>query len=150
MVFGFGSPVVFPAKSVEKLFEKFATINMFHAAHAGDEAFNITLAISAKFVCGAITIIAGAFTRNDKTRIDDSADEGYAFVDGLFILFFGMESEAEFAKKKLTNDLDITEELGALAFGNDNEEIINVATVMRIAEVKANETVKLVKEDIRE
>lgn len=123
---------------------------MFHAPHASDKALNITLAVGTKLVRGAITIIASAFTGNDKTGIDDSADERYAFVDRLFVLFFGMESEAEFAEKKLADDFDIAEELGTLAFGNDNEEIINVATVMLITEVKANEAVELVKEDVRE
>lgn len=92
MIFGLWYPVVFPAKSVKKLFEKFAAINMFHAAHAGDEAFDITFAVSAEFVSGAITVAAGAFAGNDEARINHGADKRYALIDGLFVLFLRMES----------------------------------------------------------
>lgn len=148
MIFGLGEPVIFPTKSVEKLFEKLAAIDMFHAPHAGDEAFNVTFAVSAKFVGGAIAVVAGAFAGNDEAGIDDGADERDAFINGLFVLFFGMEREAELAEKKFANDFDITEKLGAAAFRNDDEKVVDVAAIMLIAEVEAHETVELVEKDV--
>lgn len=149
MIFGFGRPVIFPTKSIKKLFEKLAAIDMFHTAHTGDKPLDIAFAISTEFVGGAVTVVAGAFARNDEPRIDDGTDEGHAFVYGLLVLLFGMESETKLAKEELANNFDVAEELGALRFGDDDKEVVNIATVMLITEIETNEAVKLVKEDVR-
>lgn len=150
LVLGFWSPVIFPAKSVEKLLEEFAAIDMFHAAHAGDKTFDVAFAVSTEFVGGAVAIIAGAFAGNDESGVDDGADEWHAFVDRLLVLFLGMKSEAELAKEKFADDFDVAEKLSALMLGDDNEEVVDVATVMLIAEVETDETIKLVEEDVGE
>lgn len=123
---------------------------MFHAAHTGDEAFDITFAVSTEFVSGAITVAAGAFAGNDEARINHGADKRYALIDGLLVLFLRMESQAKFTEQEFANHLDIAEELGALTLGNDNEKIVDVATIMFIAEIKTDEAVELIEKDIRQ
>ncbi len=50
----------------------------------------------------------------------------------------------------LANDFNISEELIALTHRYDNEEIIDVAAIMRIPETETNETVELIEVDIGE
>lgn len=94
--------------------------------------------------------MAHATSGNNKSGVDDGADEWYAFVDRLFILFVGMESEFEFEAEIFFDNTDVAEELFALFHGDDDEKVVNVATVMLIPEVELNETVELVEKDIGE
>lgn len=150
LIFVFGEPVIFPAKTVEKFFEEAAGINVFRGAHAGDEAVDVAFTASGKFVGGFESFAARATTRNDETRVDYGSDERDTFVDGLAVLLFRVESEVELALEKLLDGVDVAEELFALLGGNDNEEVVDVATVMFIAEVESDVTVELVEENIGE
>ena len=150
LVFGFGDPVIFPAKSIKELFEELAAIDMFHTTHTGDKPFDIAFAVGAEFVGGTVAVVPGAFARDDEAGIDDGTDERNAFVDGLLVLFLGMESKAKFAKEIFADDLDVAEKLGAAALRDDDKEVVDIATIVLITEVEAYETVELVKEDIGE
>lgn len=150
LVFVFGEPVIFPAKTVEKFFEEAAGVDVFRGAHAGDEAVDVAFTASGKFVGGFESFAARATTRNDETRVDYGSDERDTFVDGLAVLLFRVESEVELALEKLLDGVDIAEELFALLGGNDNEKVVNVATVMFVAEVESDVAVELVEENIGE
>lgn len=93
LVFGVGEPVVFPAEAVEDFFEETAGVNMFDRAHAGDEAVDVAFAAGGESVGGLEGFAAGAAARDDEMGIDDGADEGDAFVDGLAVLLFRVEGE---------------------------------------------------------
>lgn len=150
LVFILGEPVIFPAKTVEKFFEEAAGINVLRGSHTGNEAVNIALATGRKFIGSFESFAARATARNDKTRIDDGADEGDAFFDGLAVLLFRVESEVEFAFEKLLDGVDVAKELLALLGGNDDEKVVDVAAVMFIAEIESNVAVELVEEDVGE
>lgn len=150
LVFVFGKPVVFPAETVEKLFEKAAGVNMFRRPHAGDEAVDVALAAGGKFVGGFESLAAGTATRDDKAGINYGANERNAFFDGLAVLLFRVESEVEFALEELLDGVDVAEELFALFGGDDNEEVVDVTAVMFIAEIEGDVAVELVEEDVRE
>ena len=93
MVFFFGKPVVFPAEAVEKFFEEAARVDVFRRAHAGDETVDVAFAAGREFVGGFESLAAGATAGDDETRIDDGADEGNTFVDGLAVLLFWVKGE---------------------------------------------------------
>ena len=62
----------------------------------------------------------------------------------------GMESEFEFEAEIFFDNADVTEELFALFHGDNDEEVVDIATVVLIAEVELNETVELVEENVGE
>ncbi len=93
LVFFFGKPVVFPAEAVEKFFEEAARVDVFRRAHAGDETVDVAFAAGREFVGGFESLAAGATAGDDETRIDDGADEGNTFVDGLAVLLFWVKGE---------------------------------------------------------
>lgn len=150
LVFVFGEPVIFPAEAVEKFFEETAGVDMFCGAHAGDEAVDVAFAASGKFVGGFESFAAGAATRDDEARVDYGSDERDTFVDGLAVLLFRVESEVKLAFEKLLDGVDVAEELFALLGGDNNEEVVDVATVMFITEVESDVAVELVEENIGE
>lgn len=148
-VFFLGDPVKVPAKSVKNLFEELTTIDMFDVPHAGDESVDITVAVGGKFVSSAITVTADAFPRDDETRIDHGADEGNAFVGGLFILFLRVESEFELAAEIFFDNFDIAQELFVFIHGHKDEKVIHIAPIMLVPEVKLDIAIELVEENIR-
>ena len=89
-VFFLWYPIKFPAKSVKNLFEKFATVDMFHITHARDKAVDVAFAIGGKFISGTIAVIAYAFAGDNKARINYGANKRNTFVSGLFILLLGV------------------------------------------------------------
>ena len=93
LIFFFGEPVIFPAEAVEKFFEEAARVDVFRRAHAGDETVDVAFAAGREFVSGFEGFAAGATARDDETRVDDGADEGNTFVDGLAVLLFRVKSE---------------------------------------------------------
>lgn len=121
---------------------------MHEGAFAGDESFDAAFAGGGEAVSGLVGFAAGAATRNDKPRVDDGTSEGNAFVDGLFMLLMWVKFEFKFVAEIVRNDTDITEELFLLLHGDDDEEIVDVATVMLVTEVHSNETIELVEVDI--
>lgn len=121
---------------------------MFEGAHAGDDAFDITGAGGGESVSGGKTFAASAAARNNETGIDDGTDEGDAAFDGLTEAFFGVKGEGEMVFKETLNDVDVAEGLGALGHGDNNKEVVNITTIMFVAEFKSNETVELVEEDV--
>ena len=62
----------------------------------------------------------------------------------------GMESEFELEAEIFFDNADVTEELFALFHRDDNEEVVNIATVVLISEVELNEAVELIEEDVGE
>lgn len=93
LVFFFREPVVFPAEAVEKFFEEAARVDVFRRAHAGDETVDVAFAAGGEFVGGFESLAAGATARNDEARVDDGADEGDTFADGLAVLLFWVKGE---------------------------------------------------------
>lgn len=123
---------------------------MFRRTHAGNKAVDVAFAASGKFIGGFESLAAGTSARNDEAGIDDGADERDAFFDGLAVLLFRVEGEVELALEELLDSVDVAEELFALLGGNNNEEVVDVAAVMFIAEVEGDIAVKLVEEDVGE
>lgn len=150
LIFFFGQPVEFPAKGIKNLLEKFATIDMFHVAHAGDKTVDIALTVGGEAISGAVAIIAHAFARNNEARIDHGANEGDALVGWLFVLLLGMESELELGAEIFFDNFDIAQELLVLVHRHQNEEVVHIASIMFIAEVKLDVAVELVEENIGE
>ncbi len=143
-------PVVFPADTVKDFFEEFATIDMHERAFARDDAFETAGAVSGEGVGGRMSVAAGAFTGNDKTGVDDGADERYTLADGLGVDFVRVKLETELVTEVVANNGDIAHELGFLVHRDNDKEIVNVATVMFITEVESNKAIELVEEDIRD
>ncbi len=125
-------------------------VDVFDGAHAGDEAFEIAGAGGGEVVGGLETVAAGAAARHDKAGVDDGADKGDAFFDGLAILLFGVEGEAEFLIEEFRDNSEVAEELGAAGHGNDNKKVVDVATVMFVAEAESDVAVELVEENVGE
>lgn len=123
---------------------------MFRGAHAGDEAINVAFATGRKFVGGFKSLAAGAAAGDDETGINNRADKGDTFVDGLTVLLFRVESEVEFAFEEFLDGVDVAEELLALVGGDDDEKVVDVATIIFVAEFKSDVTVELVEEDVGE
>lgn len=61
-----------------------------------------------------------------------------------------MEGEFELEAEIFFDNADVAEELFALFHGDDDEKVVDVATVMLISEVELDETVELVEKDIGE
>lgn len=149
-VFVLGEPVVFPAEAVEEFLEEAAGVDVFGGAHAGDETVDVAFAAGGEGVGGFVGLATGAAAGDDEPRIDNGADEGDAFVDGLAVLLLRVEGESELAFEELLDGVDVAQELLALVGGNDDEEVVDIATVVFIAEVKHDEAVELVEEDVAE
>ncbi len=143
-----GVPIVFPAVDIEKFFPETATVDVDGAAHAGDETFDVAFTFGGEFVGGIVGVAAHAFAGDDKAGINNDADERDAFVGVLFVLLFGVEREAEFVEEEFANNLDVAQELFFFRFGDDDEEIVDIAAVVFVAEVEADEAVELVEEDV--
>lgn len=120
------------------------------AADAGEEAIDAAFAVGGEAVGGGEALAATAGTEGNEMRVDNGADEGDAVVGGLAEALLWMEGEAEVFFEEVVDDVDIAEELLALGIGDDNEEVVDVAAVVRIAEVEDDEAVELVEEDIGE
>lgn len=150
LIFVFGKPVIFPAETVEEFFEETAGINMLRGAHTGNEAVYVAFTTSGELVSGFESLAARTATRNNEARINYRADERDAFVDGLAVLLFRVESEVEFAFEEFLDGVDIAEKLFALFGGNDDEEVVDVATIVLVTEVKSDVTVELIEEDVGE
>lgn len=65
-------------------------------------------------------------------------------------MFMGMEGEFELEAEIFFDNTNVAEELFALFHGDDDEEVVDIATVVLIAEVELNETVELVEENVGE
>lgn len=123
---------------------------MGDATDAGHDTVDVALAVGGELIGGGKTFATTAFAEGDETRIDDSADEGNTVVGGLAEALLGMEREVEMLFEEMVDDVDIAKELSTLRGGDDNEEIIHIATIMMITELVGDETVKLVEEDVGE
>ncbi len=148
--FGVADPVVFPAEAVENPFEKLAAIDVHESAFAGNEAGDFASAGGGEVVGGLVGFAAGAVAGNDEAGIDDGANERDAFADGLGFALVGMKGEIELVVEVFFDNADVAHELVFLRHRDDDVEIIDVATVMFVAELEGDETVELVEEDIRD
>ncbi len=141
-------PIKFPAETIEKVAEETARINMEQGAFTGDDTFEITGTVGGEVVGGLVGFALGAVARNDEARISDSADEGYTFLDELLAAFKRVEGEVELVAEIRFDDGDVADELFALGERDDDVEVIDVATVMFVAEIVNDETVELIEKDI--
>lgn len=116
---------------------------------AGNDAFEVASAVGGEVVGGLVGFAFSAVARDDKTRVSDGADERDAFTDKLFAAFVGMEGEVKFIAKVRFDDADVADELVFLLEGDDDVEIVDVATVMLITEFVSNKAVELIEENIR-
>lgn len=121
---------------------------MHHSAFAGEEAFDFASAIGGETVGGLVSLATSAVAGNDETGIDDGADEGDTLVDGLSATFVRVKGKFEFLAEIFLDDADVAHELAFLGHRHNNEKIVNVATVMFVAEVDGDETVELVEENV--
>lgn len=141
-------PIKFPAETIEKIAEETAGINMEQGAFAGDDTFEITGAVGGEVVGGLVGFALGAVARNDEARVSDGADEGYTFLDELLAAFKRVEGEVELVAEIRFDDSNVADELLALLERDDDVEVIDVATVMFVAEIVSDETVELIEKDI--
>lgn len=123
---------------------------MFDGTHAGDEAVEVAGAGGGEVVGGLETVAASAAAGDDKTGVDDSANKGDTFLDRLTVLLFGVEGEVKFLFEKFRDNGEVAEELSATGHRDDNKKVVDVATIMFVAEVKSNVAVELVEEDVGE
>lgn len=129
------APVVIPAVFVVDGFEEFATVDMHHGAFAGEKSFDAAGAVGGELVGGGLSLAAGTMAGYDEARIDDGADEGSAFVDGLSVLLVGMKGESKLTLKIVADDIDIAHKLMFLGHGDDNEKVVDVAAIMFVTEI---------------
>lgn len=122
---------------------------MEHGAFTSDEAVNGALAASSETIGGGVSFATGAVSGYDETRINHSANKGNTFVGGLSVHLMGMKGEVE-PVQKAVDDGNITHYLRLLGDRDNDIKIIDVATVMLVAEVEGDEAVELVEEDVRE
>lgn len=141
-------PIKFPAETIEKIAEETAGINMEQGAFAGDDTFEITGAVGGEVVGGLVGFALGAVAGNDEARVSDGADKRYAFLDELFATLVRVEGEVELVAEIRFDDSNVADELLALLERDDDVEVIDVATVMFVAEIVSDETVELVEKDI--
>lgn len=102
-----GHPVELPAEGVENLFLEVAALDVFEAAEARDETFEVAFALSGKTVGGAIEVALTAPAGRDVGGEDLGTDEFETFVGGLEVGFVGMKGEAELAVEVLTDGFDV-------------------------------------------
>ena len=139
-----------PAEGVEDFAEEMAAVDVSGAADAGEEAVDTAFAMGGETISGGKALAAAAGAEGDEMRVDDGADEGDAVVGGLAEALLRVESEAEVFFEEVVDDVDVAEELLTLGVGNDDEEIVDVAAVVGIAELEDDEAVELVEEDVGE
>lgn len=143
-------PVKFPAEAVEDGFEEFAAVDVEHGALAGDKTFDVAFAEGGEAVGSGVGLATGAVSRDDEPRVDDGADERRALVDILGAAFVWMEGELELVVEELFDHDDVAGELRFLRERHDDIEVVDVASVVGIAEVVDDETVELIEEDVGE
>ena len=61
-----------------------------------------------------------------------------------------MESEFEFKAEILLDNADVAEKLFTLFHGDNDEKVVDIATIVLISEVELNETIELVEENVGE
>lgn len=121
---------------------------MEQGAFTRDNTFEITGAVGGEVVGGLVGFALGAVTGDDEARISDGADKRYAFFDELFATLMRVESKVELVAEIRFDDSNVADELFALLEWDDNVEVIDVATVMFIAEIVGDKTVELIEENI--
>lgn len=125
-----------------------AAVGVRDGADAGNDAVNVAVAVSGELVSGGEAFALAAVANSNEARVDDGADKGNAVSSGLAKALLGVQREVEFLFEEMADNVDVAQELRTLGGRNDDEEIINIATVVRIAEVVDNETVELVEENV--
>ena len=146
----FGSRLVFPAEAVEDFVEEMAAVGVRDGADTGNDTVDVAVAVGGELVGGGETFAFAAVANGDEAGIDDGADKGNAVSSRLAKAFLGVQREVEFLFEEMADNVNVAQELRTFGGGNDDEEIINIATVVRIAEVVDNETVELVEENVGE
>ena len=89
-----------------------------------------------------------AVARVDTVRVDAGAEEADAASDGLDVAFLGVEDEVELGVEELLDAGDVLESLVVLTLGDEEDEIIYIASVVFVPEVEFDETVELIEVDI--
>lgn len=122
---------------------------MHHSTFAREKAFDAAGAIGGELIGGGLGFATGTVAGYDKARIGDGTDEWSAFVDGLSVLLVRVEGETKFALEIIANYIDIAHELMPLRHWYDDKEIVDVTSVMFVAEIESDKTVELVEKNIR-
>ncbi len=143
-------PVKFPAEAIENRLEEFATVDVEHSALAGDETFDVAFAEGGEAVGSGVGFATGAVSRDDEPRVDDGTDERRALVDILGAALVWMEGELKLVVEELFDHDNIAGELRFLRERYDDIEVVDVASVVGVAEVVDDETVELIEEDVGE
>lgn len=123
---------------------------MLESAHSGSKAFEFPMTSGGEFIGGGISIFAGTTAGINESWVNDGADERNAFTDGLFVLLFRVESEAEFGVEIFCDDVDITQKLCTFFHWNEDEKVVDIASIVFISEFKFHETVELVEKNVGE
>lgn len=123
---------------------------MNHGAFTRKKALDVASAVGSKLIGGSVSFAASAMTRHDEPWVDNCADKRDAFVGELGAAFVWMESELKLIAEIIADDFDITHELGFLGERHNNIKIVNVASIVHVAEVESDEAVELIEENIGE
>ena len=121
---------------------------MFQATHAREDASRVADALGGETVGGLVSLALGAAAGDDEPRENGSANKGRTMIDGLDVAFLGVKGEIELLAQKALNHVDIAQQLISAFERNENIKIIDIATIMGIAQLVDNVTVELVKENI--
>ena len=100
-------------------------------AQVRDEGGIVSLSRS-EALCSLLKVPLEAFCGVEAKGGDANAEKGKAFIDGLVLALFGVESETE-ATKKIFDFLDVAFGLVVLVFGHNDDKIIDITAVVLVA-----------------
>ncbi len=121
---------------------------MIEEAEVGGDGFERAVALGEGAEGGA-SVFLKARTGEDGAGEDFGAEKWDAVRGELFILFIGVEGEAE-RGDEIGDDREVAEELRLFIKRDNDEEVVNIAAVMLVAESEGDEAVELVEVDVGE
>lgn len=124
--------------------KEMTTVNMGNGANPRDDSVNIASAVSGETISGSEAFAATASTESNKTWINDSTNKGNAMVGGLAKTLLRVKRKVEIFFEEMVDNIDITKKLSTFGGGNNNEKVVNVATVVMIAELVNDEAIELI------
>ena len=143
----FGLSDVVPADRGIDVSDEFVGLHVGEDAVVADQDVKIVTSTGGNFVNRFFKVAAEAFTRLDMAKEDAGTEEFDTMVDGLGMAFMLMELEAEAIQEEL-DALAVAEELCFQIVRNDDVKIINIATVIFIAESLSDKMVQFVEENV--
>ena len=121
-------------------------VEIFEEAEVGDDGLGVFVT-GLEFADASAEVMIDARTDDDVTRIYFSAEKRHTAFDRLNIAFLGMESESEIFKKEF-DFVNIFQGAFEVFFLDEKIEVVDVTTVMLIAEIDSHVTVKGRKVDV--